>query len=61
MQCNLACKKVSAASKQNQAADSGLCNVAPHINRLRKNRARFLAEILVRNVLVSVKHAIKMP
>ena len=36
-------QKVSAASKQNQAADSGLCNVAPHINRLRrKNRARIL-------------------
>ena len=43
VQCNPACKKVSAASKQNQAADSGLCNVAPHISRLRrKNRARFL-------------------
>ena len=57
MQNNLACKKVSAASKQNQEADSGLCNVALHINRLRKNRARFLhiAEVLVRNVLVSVK------
>ena len=36
-------QKVSAASKQNQAADSGLCNIAQHINRLRrKNRARFL-------------------
>ena len=44
MKCNIACKKVSAASKQNQAADSGLCNVAPHI---RKIHARFLAEILV--------------
>ena len=54
MKCNIACKKVSAASKQNQASDSGLCNVGPHINRLRKNRARFLAEILVRNELVSV-------
>ena len=54
MQSNLACKKVSAASKLNQAADSRLCNVAPRINKLRKNRAGFLAEILVRNVLVSV-------
>ena len=63
MQCNRVCKKVSAVSKQNQTADSGLCNVVPHINRLRKNRARFLAEILVRNVLVSQnaynKYAIK--
>ena len=57
MHYNLAFKMVSAASKQNQAADSGLCNVALHINRLRKNRARLLhiAVVLVRNVLVSVK------
>ena len=57
MQCNLECKRVYAALKQNQAADPGLCNVALHIKRLRKNHARFLhiAEVLVINVLVSVK------